>query len=194
MFTGIISHLGTIKEKTSDSLLIEAPNDLYKKLTLGMSVAVDGICLTVATLKNPSVFTINFMPETENKTNIKYFKSGDLVNLELPVTAETLFAGHIVQGHVDNVSQILNIAEEGNSHIFTFNIDSKISKYLVDKGSVAVNGISLTVIKAHNDTFTVGIIPHTWDHTMLHRAKTGNYVNIEVDVLAKYLEKLMVKD
>ncbi len=191
MFTGIISHLGTIKEKTKDTLFIESPYDLYSNLTLGMSVAVNGICLTVTSLNPSSTFTINFMPETAKKTHIKYLKKGDLVNLELPVTTETFFAGHIVQGHVDGVSKILSIENEGNSRIFTFNIDPKLSKFMIDKGSVTVNGISLTIIKAKGDRFTVGIIPHTWEHTMLHKSKVGDYINIEVDVLAKYLEKLV---
>src|SRR3989338_5851461 len=120
MFTGIISHTGKIKEKTKGTLFIEAPEDLYKKLTLGMSVAVNGICLTVTALKGPSLFSINFMPETEKKTNIQYINEGDLLNLELPVTTDTLFAGHIVQGHVDNVGKILSIEDEGNSRVFTF--------------------------------------------------------------------------
>ena len=192
MFTGIITHTGKIKKKTKETLFIEAPEDLYKKLTPGMSVAVNGICLTVTALKAPSLFSINFMPETAKKTNIQYIIEGDLLNLELPVSIDTLFAGHIVQGHVDDVSKILNIEDEGNSRIFTFIIDPKISKYMVDKGSVAVNGISLTIIQAFHDRFTIGIIPHTWDHTMLHTSKVGDFVNIEVDVLAKYLEKLVV--
>ena len=190
MFTGIITHLGMLKEKNSDTLIIKTPQDLYKKLSVGMSVAVDGICFTVNALKEPCEFTVTFIPETKNKTNIKYLKKKDLLNLELPVTLETLFAGHIVQGHVDNVSRVLSIESEGNSRIFTFSIGPSISKYLVDKGSVAVNGISLTVIQAMDNRFTAGIIPHTWTHTMLHQVKIGDHVNIEVDILAKYLEKL----
>lgn len=194
MFTGIITHMGRITEKTNDTLFIQPPDDLYKKLTLGMSVAVNGICLTVTSLKDPSLFTISFMPETKKKTNIQYIEKDVLVNLELPVTVGTLFAGHIVQGHVDNVSKIISIEDEGNSRIFTFSMDPKISKYTVDKGSVAVNGISLTVIEAHTDRFTVGIIPHTWEHTMLYTSNVGDFVNIEVDVLAKYLEKLVMHE
>ncbi|MDP4011399.1 MAG: riboflavin synthase [Candidatus Roizmanbacteria bacterium] len=194
MFTGIISHIGTIKEKTKDTLHIEAPGDLYTKCTLGMSIAVNGICLTVASVENLSQFTVNFMPETEKKTTIQFAKKNELVNLELPVTTETLFAGHIVQGHVDTVSKILNIENEGNSHIFTFSSKPNFSKYMVDKGSVSVNGISLTIIQSLHDRFTIGIIPHTWANTMLHKSVIGDYVNIEVDVLAKYLEKLMIRE
>lgn len=192
MFTGIITHLGKIASKKSGILTIESSNDLIVKLSHGMSIAVDGICLTVINIEEyHQQFKINYMPETENITNIRYLKESDLVNLELPVNANTLLSGHIVQGHVDTVSQIRNIKNEGNSYVFTINIDSQISKYIVNKGSIAVNGISLTVIQAEKDFFTVAIIPHTWAETMLHQAKKGDYVNIEVDIIAKYLEKLL---
>lgn len=189
MFTGIITYLGEVVNKSENKLIIKTDRNLISKLSKGTSIAVNGICLTVVDLIEDS-FSIDFMPETEEKTNIKYLKRGVLLNLELPVKFETLFAGHIVQGHVDNVSRILSIKNKGNSRILTFSIDPKISKYLVDKGSVAVNGISLTVIQAQDDHFTVGIIPHTWTHTMLHQARIGDYVNIEVDILAKYLGRI----
>src|SRR3990167_2524472 len=133
MFTGIITHTGKIKKKTKETLFIEAPEDLYKKLTPGMSVAVNGICLTVTALKAPLLFSINFMPETAKKTNIQYIIEGDLLNLELPVSIDTLFAGHIVQGHVDDVSKILNIEDKRNTGFFLFIIKPKISKYRVEK-------------------------------------------------------------
>jgi riboflavin synthase len=133
------------------------------------------------------------MPETGKKTNIGDLKKGDLVNLELPVTVETLFAGHIVQGHVDDVAIIDSITDEGNSHILTFRINPSISKYMVDKGSVTVNGISLTIINAGKDAFSVGIIPHTWKETMLHTAKPGDRVNVEVDIISKYVERLSLR-
>ncbi len=193
MFTGIISHLGSISRKETDQLIITAPEDLIKKLSLGMSIAVDGICLTVTSFSaKENVFSIDYMPETAHRTNIQHLHDGDLVNLELPVTAETLFAGHIVQGHVDDVAQIQEIKNDGNSRVFRFSINPKIAKYIVEKGSITVNGISLTVIEVGEDFFTVGIIPHTWEVTMLHTMKVGDFVNIEVDILAKYLERLRV--
>lgn len=190
MFTGIISHLGKVKEKTASKLVITTSTDLLSQLSLGMSVAVDGICLTVVALDETS-FSIDFMPETAEKTNIQKLKLSDEVNLELPATPTTLLAGHVVQGHVDGVGEIKAIKADGNSHIFTFGINENLSKYLIDKGSITVNGISLTVISVEKDFFTVGIIPHTWENTMLHNANVGDLVNLEVDALAKYIEKLI---
>lgn len=193
VFTGIITHVGSIVEKTSKTLTVQSHKKLIKKLKNGTSIAVNGICLTVVGLKN-NTFTIDFMPETSNKTNIQYYQKGTLVNLELPATSETFLAGHIVQGHIDGVGRITDITKKGNSRIFTFSIPKSIEKYIVDKGSIALNGISLTVINVENDKFIVGIIPHTWDKTMLHAAKIGDFVNIEVDILAKYVEKLISKN
>ncbi len=191
MFTGIITHLGTVKEKTSGKLLIATDTSLLSKLSLGMSIAVDGICLTAIAF-DEETFSIEFMPETSAKTNIQQLNEGSLVNLELPATSETFLAGHIVQGHVDAVGKILSIKEEGNSRIFSISIPQTISKYIVEKGSITMNGISLTVISIDDAKFTVGIIPHTWEKTMLHTAKDGDIVNLEVDVLAKYLEKFVI--
>ncbi len=192
MFTGIITHSGKIKEKTTNRLIIEVNDDFQKKLTSGMSVAVNGICLTVVSYDERS-FTIDFMPETAKRTNIQYLQKGKLVNLELPATSETFLAGHIVQGHIDAIGKITEIDKQENSYIFTFEIPENISKYIVEKGSIAVNGISLTVIEITDEYFTVGIIPHTWKNTTLHTATIGDFVNLEVDVLAKYLEKLIAK-
>ena len=190
MFTGIITHLGAVKKKTDSLLTITTDKELLGHLSNGTSIAVDGICLTVIT-KNKDSFSINFMPETARKSNIYYLEKGCEVNLELPATAATLLSGHIVQGHVDAVGKIIALKKEDNSCIFTFSIPTLLSKYIIEKGSVSINGISLTVISITDDKFTVGIIPHTWKHTMLHAAKVGDYVNLEVDVLAKYIEKLI---
>ncbi len=191
MFTGIITHLGTIKEKTSNKLVVTTDAGLLDKLSLGMSIAVDGICLTAVAFDNET-FSIEFMPETAAKTNIQQLEIGSLVNLELPATSETFLAGHIVQGHVDAVGKIQSIKDEGNSRIFSVFIPESIAKYIVAKGSITMNGISLAVISVDKETFTVGIIPHTWDKTMVHTTKPGDIVNIEVDVLAKYLEKFVI--
>jgi riboflavin synthase len=192
LFTGIITHLGVVAKKTQGRLVFKVPIDLYQRLSLGASVAVNGICLTVTELNQPDFFSVDFMPETAKKTNLDFLKISDEVNLELPVTPETLLAGHLVQGHVDGVSQITEIKSEGNSYLVTLSLAANLSKYLVNKGSITVNGISLTVIEAQATQFTVGIIPHTWEKTMLHGVKTGDFVNLEVDVLAKYVEKLLV--
>jgi riboflavin synthase len=190
MFTGIITHLGTVKKKTNTDLTIATDKTLLKKLKNGTSIAVDGICLTVVA-KDTSSFSINFMPETAKKTNIQYLDTGTEVNLELPATIDTLFSGHIVQGHVDSVGIIKSIHKDGNSLIFAITIPKLLTKYLVEKGSICINGISLTIIALSSDEFTVGIIPHTLEHTMLRVAIVGNVVNIEVDTLAKYVEKIV---
>jgi riboflavin synthase len=190
MFTGIITHLGKVKEKGNFRLTVESDRELLKNLVKGTSISVNGICLTVVSPEKNS-FTIDYMPETAKKTNIDSLGSSDLVNLELSATPQTFLAGHIVQGHVDGVGNIAEIKIEKNSKIFRIKIPKQLLKYLVPKGSIAVNGISLTVIDVDENSFTVGIIPHTWEKTMLHRSKTGDLVNIEVDVLAKYIEKLI---
>lgn len=190
MFTGIITHVSVVTKKTDTDLQISGSSDLLSKLDKGTSIAVDGICLTVVS-KNKNSFTVNFMPETAKKTNIQYLTRGTEVNLELPATIDTLFSGHIVQGHVDTVGEITDIKEDGNSRLFTFTIPQTLTKYIVEKGSIAINGISLTVISVTKIHCIIGIIPHTWNHTMLHSAKIGDMVNIEIDALAKYVEKLI---
>lgn len=189
MFTGIINHLGTIKAKSENKLSVACHKKVLDKLSIGASIAVDGICLTVVKIDKES-FTIDFMPETARRTNIPYIKANELVNVELPATPKTFLAGHIVQGHVDGLAKLTYISEKGNSRTLKFSISPSLSKYIVVKGSIALNGISLTVIEAERDYFTVGIIPHTWEKTMLHNIIMGDMVNIEVDVLAKYLEKI----
>ncbi len=190
MFTGIITNLGEVINKSENKLIIKTDRVFIGKLSKGTSIAINGICLTAIDLMENS-FSIDFMPETEAKTNIKYLKTNDLVNLELPATANSFLSGHIVQGHIDGVAKLEILIEEGNSYILKFSIPKDLSKYIVEKGSIAVNGISLTVIDIGDKFFTVGIIPHTWDKTMLHTIKSGDHVNVEVDILAKYLEKLI---
>lgn len=189
MFTGIISHLGKVKTRSEHKLQVQCSKDLLNKLSIGASIAVDGICLTVVKI-GKDFFEIDFISETSSKTNIQYLKINDLVNLELPASADTFLSGHIVQGHIDRLAKLIGIIQEGNSHILKFSIPVSLAKYIVEKGSIALNGISLTVIEASRDYFTVGIIPYTWEKTMLHHIKIGDFVNIEVDIMAKYLEKL----
>lgn len=189
MFTGIITHLGRLQSKEGAVFTFAASPSLYRKISKGTSIAVNGACLTVLR-KSRQTFSVEIMPETQNRTMLGSLQVKNLVNLELPVTAETFLSGHVVQGHVDGVGAITKIVRQGNSKILTINIPKSLAKYVANKGSVAVNGISLTVISAKPTYFTAGIIPYTWTHTMLHRAKVGDKVNLEVDILAKYLEKL----
>lgn len=190
MFTGIINNLGRVVNKTKTSLIIKTDKDFLTRLEKGASVAIDGICLTVVTY-NKNSFEVNVMSETINRTNIQYLQSENLVNLELPTTANSFLSGHIVQGHIDGTAKLRDIIHQGNSYLLKFSIPNSLSKYIVEKGSIAVNGISLTVIKVAKNYFTVGIIPHTWKRTMLHTVKVGDFVNVEVDILAKYVEKLL---
>ena len=189
MFTGIISHIGKVKSFQNNQLLVKADRSLIKQVKNGDSVAVNGVCLTVID-KRADLFQVEVMPETLKRTALGGLKSGDIVNLELAMKAADRFAGHIVQGHIDGVATVKSIKQKGNSRLFTFEVPKQLGRYIVEKGSIAVNGISLTVIDASNKTFTDGIIPYTWRHTMLSGAKVGDRVNIEVDILAKYLEKL----
>lgn len=193
MFTGIITQLGIVKKRKETYFSFSADSLFLKKISTGTSVAVNGVCLTVLEKPKTNFFTVEVMSETEKKTNIGFLKEHDIVNLELPATPATFLSGHVVQGHVDGVSEILSITKEGNSHVFTFSLAKKLHKYLVEKGSITINGISLTVISVTSDSFTVGIIPHTLEHTMLHTSKVHDRVNVEVDVLAKYIEKLFEK-
>lgn len=190
MFTGIITHLGKVVKKENTVFTFSADASLVQHLDMGTSISVNGVCLTV--LKKPTVdtFSIEVMPETQQKTNMHTLKKDDFVNLELPATPQTFLSGHIVQGHVDATAEIVDIQPDGNSHLFTFAVSPELTKYIIVKGSITVNGISLTVISVSSEFFTVGIIPHTFKNTMLHKAQKGDLVNIEVDVLAKYIEKL----
>lgn len=190
MFTGIISHLGKVNNKTNSKLGIQASAEFIKKLNSGLSVSVNGICLTVTGF-NKNSFEADFIPETNSRTNLGFLGKGDLVNLELPATSQTFLSGHIIQGHIDGVVKVKNIIKEKNSRILKLSAPKKISKYLVSKGSVALNGISLTVIEVKDSYFSVGIIPHTFQKTMLNKIKEGDFLNIEVDVLAKYVERLL---
>lgn len=189
MFTGIITNLGKLQSKQGAVFTFAASPPVCRKISTGTSIAVNGACLT-AVRKTRQTFTVEIMPETLRRTGLGKLQTGDLVNLELPATAKTFLSGHIVQGHVDGAGTIKKIVSRGNSRILSISIPKALAKYLADKGSIAVNGISLTIISAKPNYFKVGIIPYTWEHTMLHQIKIGGQVNIEVDLLAKYLEKL----
>lgn len=191
MFTGIITHVGKLETIKNDRFTFSAPVGFSRNLTKGTSVAVNGACLTVITKQSTTTFTVEIMPETKKRTTLGMLKKGSVVNLELPATPETFLSGHIVQGHIDGVGKISNVKQEGNSHILTVNVPINLTRYIVAKGSIAINGVTLTVITVIKDTFTVGTIPYTQTHTNLGNLKTGDRVNIEVDILAKYVEKLV---
>ncbi len=189
MFTGIIETTGKIQKLTDGQLTIEAP-DVISNLKKGSSIAVDGACLTVIELSD-TAFTVDFMPETAKKTIILGYNVGDLVNLESAMKADGRFEGHMVTGHVEKMSEIADIQSDGNAHILTIKISNELKKYIVPKGSITINGISLTVVDVKNDRFTVSIIPHTWKMTNLHALQIGDKVNLETDIMAKHIEKLI---
>lgn len=192
MFTGIVSNLGKLTDKQDSTATFSAERAFCSKVTQGTSVSVNGVCLTVAKQADQS-FSVEVMPETLNKTVLGNLKIGDPVNLELPLTPQSFLSGHIVQGHIDGTASLISITEQGNSHLLKFSISGNLSKYMAEKGSVTVNGISLTIIESAEDFFTVGIIPFTWENTMLHTMQIDDKVNVEVDILAKYLERLTSK-
>jgi len=181
MFTGIITNLGKVITKTNQTLTISTTGKFLSKLQKGTSVAVNGACLTVVNVQKKA-FTVDLMPETIKRTNIL---QAELVNLELPVTPQSFLSGHLIQGHIDGMGKI----EKITSQILKVSITSNLAQYLIEKGSIAINGISLTIIKAEKNYFTVGIIPYTWTHTMLHTLQEGDFVNLEADILAKYVKK-----
>src|SRR3989344_1171151 len=191
MFTGIISHLGKVVSIEGNGFSFSVGASFLRNIKKGSSVVVNGVCLTTIGRPSQDSFKVEVMPETLKRTMLGDLKKGDLVNLELALSANGRFEGHIVQGHVDGKAMAVNIDKEENSFIFKFRVDKSLTSYLVNQGSVCINGISLTVIEAKNDFFTVGIIPYTWNNTMMSQLKVGDKVNIEVDILAKYVERIM---
>ena len=191
MFTGIISHLGTVKEIKADGLAILAQPNLVKQLKTGASIAVNGVCLTVTKIKLGKIFSLDIMSETWQKTMLADLAVGDKVNLELAMGITDRFDGHVVQGHGDDVARIKSLKKIGNSHEFNFSAPKNITGYLVSKGSIAINGISLTLVKVSRAGFSVSLIPHTFKNTNLASAKVGERVNIEIDILAKYIKTFL---
>ncbi len=191
MFTGLIEEVGKIKsfKKTGDSMVLslEAANILGDAV-IGDSIAVNGICLTVTSINNTS-FTVDVMPETMHKTSLKDLNVGSHVNLERAMTPNRRFGGHFVAGHVDGVAQLIDKKAVDNAIYFTFKIDPSVTNYMIPKGSISIDGISLTLVDVHKDGFSVSIIPHTIEQTNLKYKKIGDLVNIEVDMIGKFVEK-----
>ncbi len=193
MFTGIVEGQGKIKRLTmkgADAVLeIEGGINLTD-VAIGDSIAVNGACLTV-TAKAEKTFAADVSAETLSKTTLKNLKSGDIVNLEKSLRVGGFVGGHFVLGHVDGTSRILSRTQKSGSLIFALEMDGKLSRYIVEKGSVAIDGISLTVNKVEKGRFYVNIIPHTVANTTLVMKKEAQQVNIETDILGKYVEKLL---
>ena len=188
MFTGIILGTGKIQNIQNELYSIEAPKKIILELKIGQSIAIDGVCLTVVTF-DKKTFTVEVMPETKRKSTFSQRQIGNLVNLELAMLANGRFDGHIVQGHVDATGEILDIQADGNAYLMKISLPEKIQPYCIPQGSITINGISFTLARLEKKTFSIGIIPHTWKVTNLHQIKIGNKVNLEGDIVGKYLAK-----
>ncbi len=193
MFTGIIEEVGKIKNikngALSSVLTVEAEK-VTEDTNIGDSIAVNGVCLTVIRLYNYG-FDADVMAETMRRSGFKNLSAGDFVNLERAVKAGGRFGGHIVSGHVDGVGNILSMKKEDNAVWVTVGCGREILRYIVEKGSVALDGISLTVAFVNDSCFAVSVIPHTGTETILLKKRTGDIVNIECDVIGKYVDKLL---
>ena len=190
MFTGIIQHVGRVKSlrRLGDSARLEAlAPGLSAELRPGDSVAVNGACLTV-TGRDGKAFQADLSRETLERSNLGSLRSGDSVNLELPLLPTARLGGHFVQGHVDAVARVVRIERQKAFALFRFSLPAGMRAYVVEKGSIAVDGISLTVSRLGKSFFEVAIIPHTMENTNLSRRKPGERVNLECDILAKYVE------
>lgn len=192
MFTGIIESKGQVTGREAGEALTRITIDTGNLggLAIGDSIAVNGVCLT-AVETSPGTVTLEIIPETLSRTNLGALVEGEEVNLELPMPADGRFDGHIVQGHVDGVGTVEGITPSGDSRVVAIRAQRSLLRYLVEKGSVTVDGISLTVARVEQDVFEVAVIPHTLDVTTLGLRKPGDTVNLEVDVLAKYVERLL---
>ena len=192
MFTGIIEEAGKVKiiqkESSSAKIKIEA-SVVTEDLKIGDSVAVNGVCLTIIEF-TPKEITAEIMHETLEKSSIKNAKPGEKVNLERALRVDSRLGGHIVTGHVDGTGKIISKTKDGIAEIFDISYPSEIGKYLAKKGSVAVDGISLTIVDVNKDFFRLSLIPHSLKMTTLGFKKTGDIVNLEIDVLARYIERL----
>lgn len=195
MFTGIIEEIGEIaavKRGAKSCELSVMGNIIFSDLKIGDSVAVNGVCLTAAAIDG-NVFTADVMPETMHRSGLGTLQKGSRVNLERAMSANGRFGGHIVAGHVDGRGFIRSLKNEDNAVWVTVTAEDSVMKYVVEKGSIAIDGISLTVAKVFSDAFSVSIIPHTGSETTLLSRKTGDRVNLECDIIGKYVEKLCGK-
>lgn len=193
MFTGIVEEVGTVAEVGFTPLggrLRIACRSIWKELALGESVAVNGVCLTVTEASRGS-FAADVSPESLRRTTLGDLRRGDAVNLERALRLDSRLGGHLVQGHVDGVGRVREVREEGGGRTLVISAPPEIAVYLVEKGSIAVDGISLTVSRLRGEDFSVAVIPHTLAVTTLGRRRAGDAVNLEVDIIAKYVRTFL---
>jgi riboflavin synthase len=193
MFTGIIEDIGVISNLKTElnNLHITIKSNITSELKVDQSVSHNGVCLTVVGINNDE-YTVTAIKETLDKTNIGTLKITDKVNLERAMKLGDRLDGHIVQGHVDQTAVCESVEEANGSWIFTFNYDASLNNITIEKGSVTVNGVSLTVVNSKKNSFSVAIIPYTYNHTNFNTFKKGTIVNLEFDVLGKYVSKLLI--
>ncbi len=195
MFTGIVAETGKLKNihASSDKYQLEiSATKVLNNLEKGHSIAVNGVCLTAVEYTSSS-FKADVMPGTLEATNLSNLKKGDKVNLEQAVQANSFMGGHLVTGHIDNTGEVVDIKKENNAKLVEIEVTSKLMKYMIDKGSVAINGVSLTIYKIKDNSIIVSLIPETWSETNLQYLKRGSEVNIEADIIGKYVAKLLGK-
>ena len=193
MFTGIIENMAEVVDvktnKNNLDILFKSP--LLPELKVDQSISHNGVCLTVADITKET-YLVNVVKETIDKSNFSSLKVGDIVNIERSMMINDRLDGHIVQGHVDQIAECISIDENGGSYVMTF-IYEKSNNVTVEKGSICVNGISLTVCNSQENSFSVAIIPYTWENTNLKKIKIGDTVNLEFDIVGKYIAKLLTK-
>ena len=187
MFTGIVEEVGTVRSLHSGKLTVEA-TVVTQDIKPGDSISVNGACLTV-TVANRDSFTVEVMPETMRRTNIGGLSPGQGVNMERALAADGRVGGHFVQGHVDGTGKIVSIVPEGDALLVKFTAGPDIMRYIVEKGFIAVDGVSLTVVGCDKDSFTVSFVGYTQEHTTMSNKKPGDTVNLEIDIMAKYAER-----
>ena len=193
MFNGIIFHKGSVTKisKRSNGINIFIKSEIkLKNKDIGVSVSCDGVCLTLITIKN-KIMEFYLSNETIKRSKFRFVKIGDLINLELPLKYGQKISGHICQGHIDTTANILDIKKVDKSYLFNFKVGSKEKKNILEKASICINGISLTVSKLTKNGFQIWVIPHTFNLTNLSKLKKGSLVNLEIDILSKYVKNFL---
>ena len=193
MFTGIIEEVGTIKtiKQNREAIVINiGANNVLSDVNIGDSIAVNGVCLTVTSFTNDD-FTVDVMPETVKSTSLRLLKQGSSVNLERAMRADGRFGGHFVSGHVDGIGKIRSKNRVDNAVYYDIDVSDELLQYIVHKGSIAVDGTSLTVFNVTDEYFTISLIPHTFEETILGEKEPGDIVNIECDMLGKYVKQFV---
>jgi riboflavin synthase len=195
VFTGLVEDLGTVTsvDATRDGVRIAISSPLARELKEGDSVAVNGVCLTATALSDGELFGADVMNETLRRSSLNELTTGSRVNLELPLKPDSRLGGHIVQGHVDGVGAVEAVEEDGFARRVTVSADPELLRYVVEKGSITVDGVSLTVGSVTETSFAVSLIPETLERTTLGATAEGTPVNLEVDIVAKYVEKLVAR-